>query len=480
MRSVVAAVCVLFLATGLMAEDLVLKDGRYLQVKILSHTESGIQVRNLENGGEIFISWDLLREADRDRLMIQFGLKEAELEVETIPGVHIVTRDGDEYLGVPVGELTVQNLPEEVKLHWHGSETTIPRSKIRSIEFKDIPPTEAYKVDQLYAMKIQEVQPAADDLEAHWDLSRYCQSIEDYEHAYEHLLKVKEIDSLYRTDYVGNQLERLDVLVRNKLTMEAIRDARMRSRFHHYSDALERMDQILSVEDLDPQIRAVAEVEKADMERRRWAYYKKQVRTDYFRYMDRLIGKVASDSKIKIQEAQRYVRSKLHKEIVQALADRHSLDPKGEVQKMWDEREVYAPRMAWYGSGSFVVLGRSKNADRIRQQMQRQMARQLQEQRSRSGRSGRNRPVTQLKMPKPLTKDEWWGQASSGVRSMWMKAYFAEHGRSLKVVSADRTKPCQQCGASGAQTTQGPQGESLTIVCTRCQGHGQDKGVAYK
>jgi hypothetical protein len=464
----------------LLAEDLILKDGRYLQVKILEHNESGVRVRNLANGGEIFIRWELLRPEDRDRLMVQFGLKEEEVSEITMPGVRIVTRTGDEYLGVPKEEFTVQTIPNEVVLIIGGRETPFRKESIRDIEWRDVPAVEAYTPEQLYKMKLDELKPAEDDLLGHWDLAKYCTSIGDHAHAVEHLLKVRAIDPIYRTEYVDNQLARLEVLVRNQRVVDAIRDARSRASLNRYADAIERLDQILSVTELDPQLRAEAELSKDWVLKRRYEYFKKLVRRDYYALMDNKLNKVARDEKMKLQEAQRYVRSELHKEIVADIASRHGLDAKKEVQPMWEKREIYSTRVAWYGSGTFIVKGPAEGAERRNQQLQRQMARQAQEQRSRNqgGQGGFEQP--QLQLPKPPTKDEWWVKAESSARSMWLKAYFAQNGKSLEVVGGERMRPCPQCGGTGTEKTSGSQGDVIAYTCTRCHGHTFDVGVAFK
>jgi hypothetical protein len=174
------------------------------------------------------------------------------------------------------------------------------------------------------------------------------------------------------------------------------------------------------------------------------------------------------------------VRSELHKEIVAELATRHGLDGKKEVQPMWEQREIYSTRVAWYSSGTFIVKGPAEGAERRNQQLQRQLARQMQEQRSRNQGGGGGFEQPQLQIPKPPTKDEWWMQADSSTRTMWLKAYFAQNGKSLEVVGGERTRPCGQCGGTGSEKISGAQGDVLSVTCTRCHGHSFDVGIAYK
>ena len=61
-----------------------------------------------------------------------------------------------------------------------------------------------------------------------------------------------------------------------------------------------------------------------------------------------------------------HLRSQVHKEIVEDLAQKHELDPKKEVEEMWKTRKVRTRRTSSYGSGTFIVLGRSKSGSQGR------------------------------------------------------------------------------------------------------------------
>src|SRR5262245_25788972 len=80
------------------AEDLVLIDGRYLHVKILQDTDTGIQVQLLDTGGQVFIPWGLINEPDRVRLMKALG-KMTEEKVLVEDGHRITTKQGDTWEG---------------------------------------------------------------------------------------------------------------------------------------------------------------------------------------------------------------------------------------------------------------------------------------------------------------------------------------------------------------------------------------------
>ncbi len=472
---------VLFLSAWVRADDIVLVDGRYLQVKVLGVTEKKLHVKLLDTGGELWIPWDLIREADRDRLMIAHGLKEAERPEIVRPGVRLVTRTGEEFFGIPTTKFDAQSVPDEVVIIHKGREWPFKKSVIRTLEWRDIPALEAYTQEQLYEQELARIKPGEEDLEGHWDLARFAQEIELYGRAVEHMLKVREIDPLYRSDYVGNQLDRMEVLARNQKIVDAIRGAKRQSYVKRFDQAIEQIDQIITLEEVDPNIKATAELTKEGILKRRWTYFSKQVTRGYFNLLDNKIGKMARDSKMELKTAQNELRREMHKEIVADLAAKYGLDPKKEVEKMWEERVVHQPRRASYGSGTFIVLGKAKGAENRMQQFQRQMARQQQQQRRRNGGRGQQQqPNNTIRPPKPPTKEDWWKKiASSGMRAQWMKAFYAENGKKLEVVG-ERKDACTRCGGTGTMKLAGSQGETITFTCPRCQGHRYDKGVAYK
>ena len=173
-------------------------------------------------------------------------------------------------------------------------------------------------------------------------------------------------------------------------------------------------------------------------------------------------------------------RADLHKEVVTDVATRLKLDPK-EVEKMWEERGFHQPRIASYGSGSFIVLGRSPNAEKYEQEMQKYLQSVLRQQQQQQGRNNQGGSLSAQpeKLPKPPTKEEWWKNSQSSDREGWMLAFWAENSKKVQVVG-DRWEDCSRCGGTGALRFSGSQGETLRTTCPSCQGHQRYKGVAYK
>jgi len=468
-----------FVAGVTRADDLVLADGRYLQVRFLKGDERGVHVRLLDTGGEILIPWELIREADRDRLMKHFGLKEDEEDIPLEKGVKLVAKSGDVFLGVPETPIPEGQIPPEVILWIEGRRVPFKAENIRSLETTMVPSREAFTREQLYERYINQFPLEEDDLEGHWDAARYCASIGYYEKAVQHFLRVQELDPGFRSDYVTNQIERLEDLARNEKILDQLRRAMTKGYYNQFDSALEIVDKLLQIKDMDPNVQLQIELKQQKLQAMRWKHYARLVVRNYHRLLDLKLRKMAADSKLKLNQAKRELRREVHKEIIADLAQRYGLDQKTEVTKMWEERKVHGYRTASYGSGTFIVLGKAKGADKRNQQVEAAIRRALGQRRGRGGSQSSSFNNTFQRLPKPPTPDEWWKKAGSAARWSWMKAYYAENSGQMKDVT-ERWEGCSRCGATGTIGFSGAQGEILKVTCPRCAGHKRDKRVAYK
>ena len=116
------------LAPSIPAEDIVLIDGRYLHVKILQDSETGIQVQLLDTGGQVFIPWALIYEPDRVRIMKDRG-RMTEEKVLVEEGNRITTKTGDTWEGRIINETD-----KEVTLKNRGTTMTIAKDRIKETE----------------------------------------------------------------------------------------------------------------------------------------------------------------------------------------------------------------------------------------------------------------------------------------------------------------------------------------------------------
>lgn len=460
------------------AEDLVLKDGRYLQVDILQADERGLMIRRLDNGGELFIPWALVRDADQERIKLAFGLIEEEIVEPTVDGVRLVTKDGAEFFGVLVTPFDGQTVPPEVEIMLDGNKQVFKKEVIRRIDQTQVPALSAYSAEQLYQMELERVQPGETEVDPHLAMARYAQSVTLPERALFHLLKVQEIAPEYEPEWMANQLERLEVLAKNQEIAKQIRNARRIASGRRFDDALEQLDLIAGMADTPALLKKEAELAAADIAKRRERYFTKEVRKEYFHRLKIIVREIASDRKMTLREAQSEVRRNVHKLVLAAVGEKLGLDVKKEVTPFWDNRVVNQPRVSSYESGSFIVLGKAPGAEERDRALQRQLAR------ARAEEARRNRGGSSIQggipdFPKPPTRDDWYKRAATARRTNFLLAYFAENGKTMQVVGERKTE-CQRCAGQRTIGFAGSQGQVLRVTCPRCAGHGYDKGVAYK
>ena len=472
------------LALPATADIIFLKDGRMLHVEILNGGERGIDVRRLDTQGKLFIRWDLLRDEDKKRLRIGFGLEDDDSNTDLVMDGHrVFVLRGDYYDG-----LIESQDQKQVVIRTSGRLFTILRHGVRAIEERRVSVFDVYTPAELYDQRLGEIQPTDDDIIGHFEMAAWAQKIGEYDKSIYHYAKAREADPEYRTEFIDNQLVRLEELNRFKEIRNAIRDAEKRGRQHKYKECFGLLDVVAKSDGLPPQIRAEVAKKKEFFAKRRWKYYTTVVEREYHREVIKRINALSRSKDIKtgdakkrmtIDKAMSYLRSKLHKDIVAHLAEKHELNPKKEVEKMWKERKARVKRTASYGAGTFIV--EKAGGNRGRQNANR--TQQLQDLINRARRGNRNNNNNQgqntFRPPKLISKQEWWIGVDASVRSFWLRAFFAENGRQLEVVST-RRRPCPECGATGSLKRMGSQGAVQKVTCPRCQGTKGDKIITYK
>ncbi len=477
-----------FLATAANAEIIFLKDGRLLHVKVLSGDDVGIQVERLDNHGKLFIRWELLREEDRLRLRIRFGLEDdnsgADLQMD---GHRVFVRRGDYYDG-----LIEEQDQNTVTLRRQDGLMYLKREAVLRIEERPVSVFEIYTPEELYKQRADEIAPEDDDVVGHLELAKWATKVGLYGEALIHYAKITEVDPEYKKVIIENQVKRLEVLDKDKEIRNAIRAAEKAGFAHKYPQCLAYFDEILASSSLDKTLKKEVQKKKLRFLKRRWKHYSQLIVRDYHREVNKRIKKMASSKDIRskdkekrltVSAAMNFMRSQLHKEIVTYLAERHQLDPKKEVEEMWKNRKSRIKRSASYGSGTFIVEGKKGGRGGAQQAAQNRALQEALDRLRRRGRgsSGSNgqQAPQQSKPQKLVSKEGWWRNADSVQRAFLLKAYYAEKGGHMEVVSTSR-RSCPVCGGAGNIKQMGAQGGYTKKTCPRCQGLKSDKLVYYR
>jgi hypothetical protein len=456
-------------------EDIVLIDGRYLHVKILSSNDEGIQVQLLDTGGQVFIAWGLINEPDRDRIMIERGHKTVE-KIFVEEGHRVTTKMGDTYEG-----RVVNDAADEITLKHRGSLMPIPKSSIKEIEkLSAVDVLLIYAPEEYYNKRAGELKVPDDDIPGNMELGDLALGLNLYEKSYAHYKKVRDTDPGYESGLIDNRLKLLEELSKNKQIRDALDEARRQTYYKQFAKALTQFETIIAIKDLPATLKAEAELLKQKTIKARYEHFRLEVRKDYEATLRNKIRALSRDDKLKLEEARRKLRAELHKEIVAEIAARHGLDPKIDVEKMWEERGFHQPRIATYGSGSFIVLGRAPDLDKYEAEMNKYLQDVLRKQQGSRNDQGGSLSAQPEKLPKPPTKEEWWTKVSTSQdREQWMLAFWAENSKKVTVLG-DRWEDCGRCGATGSLKFSGSQGDVLRAPCPTCQGHKRHKGVSFK
>ncbi len=466
------------------AEIVFLKDGRLLHVKVINGDEAGIQVERLDNHGKLFIRWALLREEDRLRLRIRFGLEDDNSGADLlIDGHRVFVVRGDYYDGL------IEDQDQSiVNLRRQDGIMHLRRDAVRRIEERKVSIFEIYTPEELYKQKLDEFLPEDDDVVGQMELAKWATKVGLYSEALIHYAKIVEADPEYKKDFVSNQVKRLEILDKNKTVRDAIRTAEKEGLAHKYVECMAHFEEILASAKLDKVTRKDVLKKMLRFKKRRWKYYSQLIVRDYHREVVKRIKKMASskeirardkDKRLTLSSAMNFVRGQLHKEIVTYLAETHELDPKKEVEEMWKNRKTRIKRTATYGSGTFVVEGKKGGQGGAGAQNRRVQEALDRMRRQRGGRRGNAAPTQQTAQPKLVSKEGWWQGANSSQRSFFLRAYYAEKSGHMEVISTS-WRVCPDCGGTGTIKKLGAQGGLVKVTCPRSHGLKGDKMIYYR
>lgn len=456
-------------------EDLVLVDGRYLQVKVLEGDAVGVRVMVLETGGTVFIPWDRILERDRLRIMKNTGVFREARQVESEAGVRLVMKTGDVLLG-----RLVKETPEELTIRRRGADETYKRALITEIAQEAVPATEIEKERTLYEAKLKEIAPTDDDVAGQLEMAEYAEVLDLYEEAVGHYLKVRAADPEYEAVRVKNTLARLEELSKAKAFREALDQSRRLTNALQFKKSFALLDELDKIPDAPSVVKSEITAIRSWVTSKRYEHFRVLVRDRYLATTKNFIAAMSRDEKLKLAEAQQRLRSKLHKEVVAKLAVDLDLDPKEDVEVMWKDRRM-SSRTASYGSGTFIVLGMAQNAQKQQAELQRALMQDLarRNQQGRGNNQGGSVSAEPEKLPKPPTKEEWWTRSTAGDREAWMFCYWVETSKQVEIVG-ESWEQCSRCGATGSLAFSGSQGETLKVTCPMCQGHQKHKGYRFK
>jgi tetratricopeptide (TPR) repeat protein len=474
-----------------------LKSGRVLTgiVVVEDSNKEGFTVQRWDTGGMVFVHWNQISEAERNRLVNR--VPEARPMGIMLDGVRAMTA-GRDVVGILVKE-DAGNL--QIKTKDSKAPIQVPKSALlRPQESLKIAEAEAYSADEMVDSRLAKANEK--DYAAMLELGRFAASMRLYERAKEFYSKAAA-DDASKKDEIEAVITQNDTMIKEGKAAALVAQVKEYVETIEFAKALETVKKLNSeygdteVAKQNKDLAASVEKKAKDFENKRVEYLAENVPAAYKERRTALFNQYSSATKYKIADALQHA-NKIDDEVVADLAKRMKSTPE-EIQTAWGKREL-KPKTVSYGDGSWIVKGgqdggldtdakTDPNANNKNGGNNGNNGNNGGFGFGGNGRMGRNNGGNNGKngnnpqnQPQPLgkkleTKDEWWSTASSSDRRNFIEAEYAKNSSAVK--KEVKTKKCSVCNGEGIRK-EVRQGVQCECKCLRCHGAKEDDIVVYQ
>jgi len=466
------------LTAGVSGQVVQLRSGDVLLGKVDAH-EDGLTVVRFDNGGVLDLTWDQLSNESAGRIKALFNLsvEDEDQAMVTAERLRYELAGGgvDEVVGRVVDEndttITVRRL---------GVNYPIRRDQVRRRSTVEVPAVDVFTRDEFYNEKLVEIAPG-DDADKHIKLADELVRVGDYDRAKDHLDRARELGGGRQPNLLAGKIKRLKLFresAAEREFLDRIKIALARGDFKKGKGLIEDFERKHSKSKLQGEFLRVKD--RFDKARQRYL----TVRTTelWYKAMFPVARKKAVESGVTFEDARDYAESEMGQDI-RAKVQKALGIPAEEVDVLWQQRFDYrgGPRAQRYsyGVGSWtlgsdaIVKGTKLEAghaveqesavDRQKRRTREKIRRALDRQRRAAA---RNRGPSHDKD----TPGEWWKKATADEKTVWLRAYYVEHGGDLRVENASISKSCDECGGEGKTTSFGLSGKRQRVECWLCHG----------
>ncbi|MBL8804804.1 MAG: hypothetical protein JNN27_22600 [Planctomycetes bacterium] len=487
------------------ATMLQLHDGAILWGSIVGHDAQSLHVLRLDTGGRVRLPWAHLAPALSEQLLDRFGYVDRSGEEVRLEAARLILHDGRDLVARILDET-----PDAFLVKTATSTFRVPKLQVKAPPaLVTVNALELFTRDELY--KAELVNLDATSPQSNWDLAIYCERIDDYAHAVEHLEAARTLDASFRVSELAAALERNRAKVGLQSQVDALREVdslRARGRF---DDAVRAADAFIASFEDSP-LRTDATKKKAQVIKARDAKLKERVTEAWHRWLPRLIDQKARQSTFTLEAALEWVDQGLKNELIENVSAEVAKSITAEatpdvVKRHWVERAGGRWRSASYGSATWL-LGEAdarkglddkaaaaakptSEADQARKQIEEQVKRYLQNQeilrKAQSSAAGGEDEANE--------REAYWAGLTSITRSQWLLAYYVEHSGDYQLKPPIFTE-CSDCGGRGVRETvnargglngggnQGAQvasgGQVMLSKCPACHHIGVYRRVMYR
>lgn len=496
-------------------EFIPLRDGEILVGEITEHTEDGLEVKRLDNGGIVKLRWGQLAPPIENSLREKFGYRHDAIEEVSVEVDEITLLDGSKRVG-----RILSSDSKGLTLKEKASTLTYERSMLLGAPQKTrVPALDVFTKDELYAEAL-----SAYDLgtaRGHIDLMRYLESIRDFDRALRHIEEAKKLDSSgqFTKELTSSGARLAEKKVRQD-EIDHLAEIEIQRNRKQWDKAIALCDEFATkFPKAEAKTKADVEKRKTNITDSKRVDYTRRVSEAVHDWCDRLIRNKSLDRKTPYGAAVAYLSSQLKKELFATVATK--LQPQSKefteplVAQLWsertkDKRTQPRPREVSYGTGSFI-LGKAKAKEGLdnlldptagagpkKSKEEAEAEAKLKKFLERQGGGGGAAGGGQQKQATP---EGWYERASEFERRQFLKAKFVEESGEFDVV-ARLGVPCSNCGGKGAIETistgaqqpsvnvggggrggggqQAPTSGTVTVECPLCHGVQVERKLRFR
>ncbi len=465
------------------AQALQMADGQVLLAQVEEAYGEGLRIKRLDNGGTLELRWDQLSPNCSRRIQQAYALvadDQGEITVQVHEVRYLLNGSPQTVIGVLVDAQNTSTMVVQQK----GVQFRIPRTEITGIRQIEVPVSQALTPDEFYGKRLVEIAPA-ENADLHAQLADELIRVRDYARAVEHLQKAKDLGNSRAPERIAPQLERAKLYVgakKERDLLDSIQVSRTRGTPRDFKLGRELIVRFAK-EFPQSRLKADLDAETRRFEEARTRYFSQQVADRWRDSIQTVADKKLQETDVTLSAAREYAESKMTDDIAAYVAKRFELEVE-EVNSLFTLRDKYALGRRTdhfsYGIGSWVMgevailkstkqgaandqtekdPAQARELDRI----QRAISKMMEQRRSAAGGG-------QQSQQREQTDEEWWASQDRSDRVGWLRAYYAEFGGKLTLVSA-YTQPCFACSALGTQTEFEPQTNKVVKAkCYLCHG----------
>lgn len=476
MKRIIMCAVLAFAAAPLSGQVVQLKSGDTLVGVVEDAHEDGLVVRRLDNGGTLDLRWDQLSQESAGTIRTRFGLvteDEGEMLVraERIR-FELAGGGSDEVVG-----MVVATDPSTITMLRRGMQFPIPRQQIRGRTTVEVPALDVYTRDGLYDRLLSEHDPG-DDADKHILLADALTQVRDYERAAQHLQQAVELGGGRQQNTLDGRIQRL-VLFQSAADERELLD-RIRAELAR-KDFAKGSELVQEFEDTYPsgKLRTEFVSTRKRFEKARQRHLTTKLVDTWHKTAYALARAQAIDDEVSYDAAREYAENQMGQDI-RARAVKVLRVGTDEVEELWagrlELRGVARTERYSYGEGSWLlgagaILRGTEHAKRVGEGKSNEsreldrIASRVQRARERTQRAQRASGGGQTERDTP---QDWWEDASTEQRLVWLRAYYAENSGDLEVQSAHVNK-CVTCGGEGTLTQYATSGEAEKVECPTCR-----------